>query len=267
MTRSCVAGLSLFVAAGCSRAAPGTSGKRASAADAGGQVQAPPTGGDASAEVVVLGDEPERACVRPVFSTSDGEVAAGTAFVVTMRGKQYLFTAHHLFGVAGGLDRDYAWSEMRERVSGVKGESTFEDISVSGGAPFEIAGARALDKSFSGADVAIFPVAQGSRVHALSLSSSLPSTGQKVWMIGEVMGARELRHAAIVEEASDGGVLYRFETRVELRATSGAPVVDEHGRVVAMNLGGGEHEGIVYGIGNPATAMARMAETAIRAKH
>jgi len=63
-----------------------------------------------------------------------------------------------------------------------------------------------------------------------------------------------LRHAATVGQVGPQHVTYRYDDAVELRATSGAPLVDGENHVVAINIGGGGEGGRPFGFGNPVHA-------------
>jgi hypothetical protein len=57
---------------------------------------------------------------------------------------------------------------------------------------------------------------------------------------------------------------YVFDERIELRAASGASVVDASERVVAVNLGGGKlDDGRVFGIGNSIAAFGPAIQHAV----
>ncbi|KAI9132618.1 serine protease [Acaryochloris sp. CCMEE 5410] len=204
---------------------------------------------------IILGTRPEQAWVRPSFKGPDGRFGAGTAFVVSQDNAVFLLTAHHLFGPAGGLDREYGWSEMPKLVSGASGENPLGKVSVITGKALPVKGARGMKGTQVNADLAIFPVQSESQVHAMPLAQTLPQVGDDVWLVGEVIGSSEYRHKAVVDQVSKEGIYYRFDNKIELRATSGAPIVDAKGQVVAMNLGGGEYQGAIMGIGNPAPVM------------
>lgn len=77
--------------------------------------------------------------------------------------------------------------------------------------------------------------------------------GDRVWLVSEVIGSQSLVHSATVEGIQDGWLIYRFDQPLELRATSGAPVVDALGEVVAINAGGGDDNGKTFGAGTPVT--------------
>lgn len=206
-------------------------------------------------EPTILGTNPEQAWVRPSFKGPDGRFGAGTAFVVSQDNAVFLLTAHHLFGPAGGLDREYEWSEIPKLVSGASGENPLGQVSVVTEKALSVKGARGMKGTQVNADLAIFPVKAESQVHAMPLAPTLPKVGDDVWLIGEVIGSSEYKHKAIVDQVSKEGLYYRFDNKIELRATSGAPIVDKKGQVVAMNLGGGEYQGAIMGIGNPAPIM------------
>jgi len=206
-------------------------------------------------EPTILGTNPEQAWVRPSFYGPDGNFGAGTGFVVSQDNAVFLLTAHHLFGPAGGLDRDYEWSEMPKLVSGASGENPLGKVSVVAGKALPVKGARGMQGTQVNADLAIFPVQAESQVHTMTLAKTLPQVGDEVWLIGEVVGSSEYKHKAVVDQVSQDAIYYRFTNNIELRATSGAPIVDGQGQVVAMNLGGGEHQGAIMGIGNPAPIM------------
>jgi hypothetical protein len=194
------------------------------------------------------------AVLRPTFMVGDKELNAGTAFVIHPKGHgPLLITAHHLFGPGGGLDRAIAWQDMPRAVRSVRARS-FDDESVivSGGAPLAVEGAEELSEKRVGGDLAIFPITEIGPARALELADAPPKVGDRVTLIAEVLsGGVGLRHGATVVDVGNDGVQYVFDERIELRATSGAPVVDAAERVIAVNLGGGTlDDGRVVGIGN-----------------
>lgn len=207
-----------------------------------------------SAGATVASKAHPHAVLRPMFMVGDTPLQAGTAFVIHPRGHgPLLITAHHLFGPGGGLDRVIAWQDMPRAVRSVRATS-FDNVSVivSGGAPLAVEGAEGMSDNRIGGDLAIFPITALGPARALDLAEAPPRVADRVTMLGEVLrGGVGLRHGATVVEVGQDYVAYVFDERIELRATSGAPVVDATERVVAINLGGGELEdGRIMGIGN-----------------
>jgi hypothetical protein len=202
---------------------------------------------------------PDRFVFRPTMTTRFGPVAAGRAFLVSIPHQRMpiALTAIHLLGPAGGLDRDVPAAEVPEAIQSVLLEECFDpsiqlDI---GGHALLIASAAPLGESSQAGDVAAFWVAGSPDVTALPLASDDPKQGEPVWLACPVIaGAPPQRrlHAAHIYAAEDRKLYYRYEnSQIELRATSGAPVLNSNGEVVAINLGGGELEGELIGVGNP----------------
>jgi len=211
----------------------------------------------------------EAAVFRPLFHTSLGELEAGTAFVcrIDTESPVLLLTAHHLFGTAGGLDRDYAWNELSGLVSTVSATSLTDTSVVSAGAPLVIEGAAGMEPPLMGTDVAAFPLTGTTRVDPLPLAARPTPPGTRVWLVAEVLGGPpdQLRHGATVTEIGDEYVVYAFDdASIQLRATSGAPVINEAGEVVAINLGGGADGGRMYGVGNPSGAVRKRIRAALQ---
>ena len=206
---------------------------------------------------VITGTTPELAWVRPVFETTEGEIAAGIAFAAVVEEHGVMLTAHHLFGPAGGLEREYTNSEIKLLVSAVVGTNPNEESLIMGGVPLELEGAAAMREGAISNDMAVFPLLPGTKTHALPLADALPKIGERIWMVCQVVGGaqEQMRHAAIVQEATLDMVSYVFEEPVNLQATSGAPLINAKGEVVAMNLGGQTEGGKVMGIGNPGASM------------
>lgn len=202
---------------------------------------------------------PDRFVFRPTFETRLGTVHAGRAFVVNLPHQPVpiALTAIHLLGPAGGLERDVPGSEVPNVIRRVVLEECFDaniqfDI---GGAALLIAPAAPLGESSQAGDVAAFWVSDSANVRALPLAESDPVEGESVWVAGPVIsGAPPGRrvHAAHVYALEDRKLYYKYENaQIELRATSGAPVLNAQGEVVAINLGGGEMNGDLIGVGNP----------------
>ena len=59
-------------------------------------------------------------------------------------------------------------------------------------------------------------------------------------------------HPAIVERLKDGWLQYSFvDHGITLKSTSGAPIVDRKGNVIAVHAGGTKKSGKMIGIGTP----------------
>lgn len=200
---------------------------------------------------------------RPTFATTDGQVDAGTAFAAKTSESQktFLVTALHLFGPAGGLNQDINASLLPTRWKGIsvqdcKSNIVHQNIAMQ---PVRLAQAKPLPEVSTHGDVAVCSVENTGylRLKPWTLATRIPSTGEKVWLVSAVIGSSSLIHPATVEGTEDGWLVYRFDRPVELVATSGAPVIDGSGQVVAVNAGGGEDAGITFGVGTPTTKFVR----------
>lgn len=58
---------------------------------------------------------------------------------------------------------------------------------------------------------------------------------------------------------------YEFDDKaIKLAGTSGAPVINSDGEVVAINIGGTEHKGKLVGYGNPMPSIVEHLEKSLR---
>lgn len=210
---------------------------------------------------------PLDAVFRPEFTTVQGPLAAGKAFFVRLERcpSPVMLTALHLFGPSGGLRDQMGPEELRRGVSHVKlagmeagaKSLSFDLRSLTPAGVEPCCTGRAMRGL---GDVAAFTAPADPAPAALQVATAAATQGQHVFVLASlVRGASAgLRHEAVVMGAQDGYVYYKYvDPTVELRATSGAPVIDAAGKVVAINLGGGQMpEGgakAMVGMGNPAT--------------
>lgn len=202
------------------------------------------------------------AIFRPAFETSLGRVDAGTAFVVEWHGRQVVLSALHLLGTAGGLAREVAAADVPRVVTALELSPCFEGPNVQKvavpAAAISIPSARPLGAISAGAgDVIAFWLPADANGPALKLADAAPKSGERVWLAASVMAGgtpgAQLHAAKVIEVDEAGDLLYAFDqATLELRATSGAPVLNAAGHVVAINLGGGSpNPGQLLGVGNP----------------
>jgi hypothetical protein len=197
---------------------------------------------------------------RPQFVTSDGVVDAGTAFAAKIDGtpETLIISALHLFGPSGGLDREIPAAVLSNRWQGLslqdcKSQRNHSNVAMR---PVPLTLAKPLPNTSAHGDVVVCSVQNTGNLglQPFPLARDRPRTGDRVWLVAEVSGSSSLVHEAKVEGIEDGWLMYRFERRLELRATSGAPVVNGSGQVVAVNAGGGERAGVTFGVGTPTTS-------------
>ncbi len=204
-----------------------------------------PRGSDVPLEGAIAA---QAAICRPELTVDNTPYEAGTAFVVNGP-RRLLVTAHHLFGEMGGLTEEIRWQDMPTRATSArcrpykgKGEWTT-------GAALAIAGAHPVSATSTDEyrDIAAFPLTgQAAGSPGLTLADKEPATGSKVWLVAQIKGGdpEMLLHRATVVGYEQGAMIYAFDDRrIELQATSGAPVVDAAGKLVGINLAGTTAEG------------------------
>jgi len=209
--------------------------------------------------------------LRPTFKLrAGGDYGAGTAVAVRLQpGSQpILLTALHLFGPAGGLETNLAPSQL----DGVIREVLLTPVGGRGvvakarGALRKSGAALQEDDTNVSGDVAAFKLLPKARVNALNLAAGNPRTGEWVWMIGDVFDHEpqtQRLFPAQVLTVSDAGTTVKFQTSFQLRAFSGAPLINARREVVGLLISGGENGGI--GIINPAGSIRkRLSESGIR---
>ena len=193
---------------------------------------------------------------HPRFGTIQGEVNAGTAFAAKLAGRSQILvvSALHLFGPAGGLKTDIepdkiatSWNKLV--VEDCKSQNYFGEIQMQ---PITLPGARPHPQKSDIGDVAACKVTDATAIEALSLSQRIPSNGERVWLVSKLPGSRELMHPATVERMKDGWLQYSFSNpSITLKSTSGAPIVDQKGKVIAVHAGGTKKSGKTIGFGTP----------------
>lgn len=222
-------------------------------------------------ELELLGARPEGAVVRPTLLSTEGSTTAGSAFACRLddASPPLLCTAHHLFGPAGGLSRVYAWNELDALVDRVEGTGFLESaIFLNAARPLPIEGAAPLEPGVFHHDLAVLRIEPPGRLHVLTLASALPAPGSEVFLIAKLESGRdtdELRHPAEVLDATDEVLAYKFrDPTIDLRATSGAPIVDASGNAVGVHLAGAydDVQGLL-GVAVPSTTVRKKIDAAL----
>lgn len=190
------------------------------------------------------------ALCRPTFELKDQPLSAGTAFLMeTGVEKQplVLVTAHHLLGPMGGLPAEIAWNDVPEAVK----RATCQSITVPAqtwiGKPLAVPGAASFNNQTSDGlrDIALLALQGKSSASPLKLAAAQPKVGDAVWLVAQLVSGAprdKLLFKARVVRVQDLAINYLVDDPAgtfELRATSGAPVVNERGEVVAVNIAGG----------------------------
>lgn len=187
---------------------------------------------------------------RPTFDTSLGRVEAGTASCVQLEGvsRPVILTALHLFGPAGGLAQDIAPGQLAKTVHGYNLQPIGPGRALAGSA------GTALSLPAQAGDIAAFWCPDKVKLKPLRLGA-MPRKGDPVWLAAQVVGGapeEQLLHPATYQGLHEGMLVFVYKNSgLELRATSGAPILNSSGQLVGINYGGGSEDGHLVGLANP----------------
>ena len=206
---------------------------------------------------------PTDAVVKPTFMSGYDSFSGGTAFVCEVPGHDglLLLTAHHLFGSACGLDHEYTWEEMPTAWPAVTGLSIDDPARyVTSAAPLAIPGAHALDDKSYDKDLAAYRVPAENKLPSLRLATAQPKVHETVFLYARQRGEAKLRFfRATVFPSGNSEFMYLFDdSDINLAGTSGAPVLNASGEVVAINIGGTKAADRLFGFGNSCLSIAKL---------
>lgn len=197
---------------------------------------------------------------RPIFELKTEVARAGTAFLLAENNNIFIVSAQHLVGTAGGLSKDYTGKEMAAQFEAIKlepldsrfGSLTAKDL-------LSIPNAKAIEGDNFTDDIFIAPVSAEVDSEPFKLSEYRPSIDDKVFLFAQVNNQKASYHPAVVISSEEYELAYLFENKaINLRATSGAPVLNDNFKVVGINLAGGEVPEVgVVGWANPLNSIQK----------
>ena len=207
--------------------------------------------------------------LKPTFMTGYDSFSGGTAFLCNVPGVEgtFLLTVQHLFGPACGLKRQFTWQEIPKTFVVVTALSITDPTHyITSSNCVAIPGARASDDHGYNKDLAAYRLSPDQKPASLRLASSRPKVGETVFLHARQRGKTSLDMLrAVVRKSTDSEFEYAFEDKpINLAGTSGAPVLNTAGEVVALNIGGGVEAGRFWGMGNPCDSVSSLLKGALK---
>ena len=195
---------------------------------------------------------------RPSFGHRGTFFEAGTAFAASVPGstKPIILTALHLFGPAGGLERDISATQIPSRLSELKLTDCINKRLTESytGKVLVLTDSKPFPEPSSIGDVVAFMTHGNRNLRPLAITPLRPKVGERVWLFSEVINGPATVHGATVQGYENDWMLYNFDNpNIELVATSGAPIVNARQEVVAINAGGGKEGNTMLGVGTPSS--------------
>lgn len=209
-------------------------------------------------------DIPDNTILRPEFELNTETFKAGTAFAIEMEEKSLILTAYHLFGEAGGLEKEIPASDLPYVLKKVTFRDAYNDEFC--GECEKVLKIRDADTyPNTDKDIVAFYYGKNMNANRLKLSSKLPKKGETVWLAAPTINDWETKlHKATIKTASNKAIYFEYEEEdIELTATSGAPILNASGEVVGLNVGGGNQNGKTIGVANPCTSIEKMIKKAL----
>ncbi|HEV2693114.1 MAG TPA: serine protease [Verrucomicrobiae bacterium] len=203
---------------------------------------------------------------KPTFLTGDDSLTAGTGFVARFNGTCVFVTAHHLFGPAGGLKENlgpYAAIRFALALAALPMDNRTNVLTSTH--MLYISSARAFSNDDSSKDVAAFLLPDYAG-RALRISLHPPQPGDTVYLYARPRGEDWLKLiVGKVTGNSSAGLQYVYDNgKFDFAGTSGAPILNDAGEVVGINLGGGISQNHEFGFANPVQSFYPLILNAIK---
>lgn len=200
--------------------------------------------------------------VRPEFLSGYESTFAGYAFAVRYRDRTLILTALHV------MDEMVRKKNLNLRSDGVTGRelppvihkvNLYDVLAArwmvtdlgSAGPMLVLPEARlGILEPDSDRDIAAFHASDNPHLKPAELADRVPQPGEAVWLAATCPEKNHLQKAVVVASL-EKGLIFRFEDSAEkVKYTSGAPILNQEGQVVALNVGGGWFAGQRLGHGN-----------------
>ena len=231
-------------------------------------ISKPPVG---ASQVLTEAAVKTNAVFRPIFETEETYFSAGTAVAVKVKGHEtpVIITAMHLFGPDGGLEEEVLAADLPDFLKSTTFNTLFDETYVlESRQVLPIPEAMPMIMPY---DLAAFICEDQdeAKLSTYEMSENQLEKGEAVWLVAAVSGGgseNNKLHKAIVTQVDDSTLEFKFENPdLDLTASSGAPILNKDGKVVAINIGGREQGSKLIGIANPVWGFNEMLTQAMDA--
>lgn len=234
----------------------------------GGVTATAPSGASAPTVAVAPPPVPDGFVLRPFFNNGVKTWSAGTAFVVDFQGQPLIVTALNLLGPNGGMETQIEAKQLPEQLKSVEVRDAFNGRGAGRTTATLLIPEAHVMKDDAAGDVAAFKIprpptlsiAGGTTTPIIpgKLASSAPKKGDTLFLATALAsGKQESRvFSAKVLQADDKWLFYRFDdSALDLTGTPGAPLLNDKGEIVGMQLGGGKNDEGLIGAACPLPAL------------
>jgi len=260
--------LSVLGLSSCNKGARDSDADRAAASDTRAATAGQPSG--TAAQAPTPPSIAARALIlQPSFVATSGPFAAGKAVPVRAAAAPngvVVLSCHHIFGPLGGLQHQIEASALPAFIQKAS-VADLDDKVYDLGPVLLVPHAQPFKLPDVGGDVSVFQAPSELAPRALELAPSLPTQDERIWLVASLPGRTELLHPATVQHAADNFLVYQFDSAdLALPGTSGSPLVNAKGQLVALNLGGGPIQGVLRAFGIPVPSLRRALAAALPSK-
>lgn len=218
--------------------------------------------------------------VRPVIEAGPDTILGSCAFVVKYRNQIFAITALHVLdelikkrkinasssALSGkelpaiisdvGLYNIFAANWMTERLGRADTMLVLPDAQIH------------EEEPKSDNDIAIFKVRDLGALKPALLAKTVPEVGENIWLAFADKNKNNKRlFPAVVVEKEVERFIFKFDSNSKVpKGSSGAPLLNAMGEVVAISVGGGKYRGFEFGHGNHVDNICRHLDQALLIK-